>query len=203
MVALRKLSPNETGKTFWSEMMRKIDNAIAVSAITNPVIHNMLLTRFNLTEENFKKIRDAALYEVYCFAAYCSYVAGSRLFVKLLGFDRSSWVEFIEGIEQGMRARVTALPNRAEEFCISAEEAAYRSVIRYMQVFTKGDARANVAWILSMDKSTLKETFREFEENLEGAVSIITPDGEYPEGLMHWCPDAAAIYNYAVELTAK
>lgn len=200
---MKKVSPYDAGTTFWYEMIKRIDGAISVSSITNPVIRAMQLTKYNLTEDEFEKIRAAALYEVYCFAAYSSYVAGSRLFVRLLGFDRASWVKFIEGIEKGMRAQVAALPNQEEENFISIEDAAVGSVIRYMQTFTKGDARANVAWILAMDKSTLRETFEEYEENLKEAVSIVTPNGDYPEGLMQWCPDAAAVYNYAVELAVK
>lgn len=200
---MKNVSNHEKGLSFWSEIIKKIDYAISVSAITNPVIRTMQLKKYNLTEDAFKKMRVAALTEIYCFAAYSSFVAGSRLFVKLLGFNRASWVEFIEGVEQGMRAQVSALPKQEEDFFMSAEDSAYRLVIQYMQTFTKGDAKANVAWILAMDKSTLKETFNEYEDNLKEAVSIVTPDGEYPSDLMQWCPDAATIYNYAAELAAK
>lgn len=200
---MKKISNHEKGLTFWSEMSKKIDHAISVSAISNPVIRTMQLRKYNLSEEDFEKIRTAALTEVYSFAAYCSYVAGSKFFVKLFGFDRGSWVEFIEGIEQGMRAKVAALPKAEEDGFMSAEDAAYRLVIQYMQTFTKGDARANVAWVLVTDRGTLKKTFEEFEENMEESVRILLPDGQYPSDLMQWCPDSAAIYNYAVELAAK
>ncbi len=199
---MKKVLPYDAGLTFWSEMIKKIDHSIYISSITNPVIRTMQLKKYNLTENDFKIIHATALYEVYCFAAYSSYVGGSKLFVKLLGFDRESWVKFIEGIEKGMRLQITALQKK-EEWLLSMEDAAYRTVISYMQTFTKGDARANVAWLLAKDKSTLKETFREFEENIKESVSTVTPNGEYPADLMQWCPDAATIYNYAVELTAK
>ena len=200
---MKKVSPYDAGVTFWSEMVNRIDSAIYVSAITDPIIRTMLLARHNLTQADFEQIYPTALYEVYCFAAYSSFVAGAKKFVKLLGFDRASWVEFIEGIEKGLRTQVSNLPKQEEEYLISIDEVAYSNVIQYMQTFTKGDAKANVAWILATNKGTLKETFKEYEEKLSYAVSVVAPDGEYPADFMQWCPDATTIYNFAVECAAK
>lgn len=197
---MKKLSPYEQGNKLWSLMIKKLDDYMSHGILTNPSARLNLLSMYNITEEDYSRILSTAKYEVYCFAAYCAYVAGSKLFVKLIrGFDRQSWVEFIEGISEGMHEQIAALPNQEDDFILSPAEEADRVVIHYMQIFTKGDPRANIPWILALDKSTLKNSFEEFSENLEESVSMLTPNMEYPNSLMQWCPDAEYIYNCAAE----
>jgi len=186
---MKKLSPYEQGTIFWTGMVRRINNYMSKAILNEPV-----------KKEVNVSIRSAALYEVLCFAAYCAYVEGSRIFIKVIkGFDRKAWVQFTEAIDEGLRNHIAALPDQDAGSIISLPDAAKLSVIRYMQTFTKGNAQANIPWILTIDRSTLKQTFDDYIENLEDSVSVLMPDGEYPTELMRWCPDARFIYNCAVE----
>ncbi|MEA4849619.1 MAG: hypothetical protein VB106_20510 [Clostridiaceae bacterium] len=201
---MKKLPPYEQGTEFWSKMVNKLNDYMSREITEDPALHMKMLSSYNLTKEAYKSIRSAALYEVLCFAAYCSYVAGSKLFIRLImGFDRGAWAEFSKGISDSLRTHIAALPDQETDSILPLPEAANMSVIRYMQTFTKGDAGANIPLVLTADRSTLKETFLEFEDNLEENVSMLMPDGEYHENLIQWCPDAQFIYNCAVECAGK
>ncbi len=184
-----KPSPYEQGTIFWTGMVRKINDYMSKAILNEPV-----------KKEVSDGIRSAALYEVLCFAAYCAYVEGSRIFIRLIrGFDKKAWAEFTEGIDEGLCTHIANLPDQSADSILSLPEAAKLTVIQYMQTFTKGNAQANIPLILTIDRSTLKETFDNFMESLEVSVSVLLPDGEYPAELMGWCPDARFIYNCAVE----
>jgi hypothetical protein len=191
---MKKLSPYEQGTIFWTGMVRRINDHML-----NDHMYKALLKEPEQRGVN-SSIRSAALYEVLCFAAYCSYIQGSRIFIKLLkGFDRKEWAQFTEAIDQGLRNHIAALPDQNTNSTVSPPDAAKLSVIQYMQTFTKGNARANIPWILTIDISALQQTFDDYKENLEDSVRVLMPDGEYPAELMRWCPDATFIYKYAVE----
>ena len=187
---MKKLSPYEQGTNFWTEMVKKLNDYMSMAFLVNGIAR----------KEISNSMRSAALYEVLCFAAYCAYVEGSRIFIKLIkGFDRKEWAQFTQAIDEGLRNHIAALPDQSTDSIVSLPDAAKLSVIQYMQSFTKGDAKANIPFILTIDKSTLKQTFDDYKENLEDSVSVLMPDGEYPADLMSWCPDARFIYNCAVE----
>jgi hypothetical protein len=197
---MKKLSPYERGNKFWSEMLKKLNEYMSHGIPTNPSVRMTAPSSNSLTEEDFVCIQSIAKFEVLCFAAYCAYVAGSKLFIKLIrGFDRQSWVEFCKGISDGMHAQIIALPQlKLDSFLPPAEEADM-VLIRYMQIFTNGDARANIPWILTMDKSTLGKSFLEFSDSLKASVCMLSPNSQYPSMLMCWCPNAEYIYNCAVK----
>ncbi len=187
---MKKLSPYEQGTIFWTGMVRKINDYMSMALLVNRIPK----------KEISNSMRSAALFEVWCFAAYCAYVEGSKKFIRLIrGFDRKAWAQFTQAIDEGLRKDIAVLPEQSSDSIVSQPDAAKLSVIQYMQSFTKGDAKANIPFILTIDKSTLKQTFDDYKENLEDSVSVLMPDGEYPADLMSWCPDARFIYNCAVE----
>ncbi len=185
---MKKLSPHEQGTIFWTGMVKRINDYMYKVLLNEPA------------QRGVSSIRSAALYEVLCFAAFCSYIQGSRIFIKVLkGFDRKEWVQFTEAIDEGLRNHIAALPDQGADSTVSLPDAAKLSVIQYMQTFTNGNARANIPWILTIGVNTLMQTFDDYKENLEDSVSVLMPDGEYPAELMRWCPDAQFIYKCAVE----